>query len=125
MFFPKLKRSVLTPLAVAKGKFFLDDEGCLRVDDAGANGKLGFVPLWTPQYELDTKGEGIRVLDRQGRVVARVGEEMYMGGGAIDRKTLKERGVLGERTLQELFDRCSGKDYWTVDAGDVHLVSQG
>ena len=49
VFFPKLEGLQPTPLLVAKGEFFSDDEGCLRLDDEGALGELGFVPLWTPQ----------------------------------------------------------------------------
>jgi hypothetical protein len=81
--------------------------------------------LWAPQYELDTGGDGIRVLDKKGRVVARVGEKVIMGGGGIDRKTLKEHSFMGEQPMRELFERCSGNVYWMVLDGDMHLSSQG
>jgi hypothetical protein len=124
VFFPKLKQVEDTPLVVAQGEFFVDEDGCLRVDDVGARGELGFVPLWTPQYELESEGDGIRVVDKKGHTVARVGEKVHMGGGAIGRKDLEEHAFLDERTMRELFERCSGKDYWLVSDRGVNLLSQ-
>ena len=124
VFFPELKKAELTPLVVAKGKFFLGDRGCLRVNDPGAKGDLGFVPLWTPQYELGTGNDGIRILDGRGRVVARVGEKVIMGGGGIDRKTLEEHDFVDERPMRELFERCSGNDHWMVSNWEVRPTSQ-
>jgi hypothetical protein len=124
VFFPKLRKVEVTLLVVAQGEFFVDDDGCLRVDDVGARGDLGFVPLWTPQYELESEGDGIRVVDKKGHTVARVGEKVHMGGGAIGRKDLEEHAFLDERTMRELFERCSGKDYWLVSDRGVNLLSQ-
>lgn len=120
VFFPKLKKSVPTQLVVAIGELSVDERGCLRVDDEGARDDRGWTPLWTPQYELDTRGGGVQVLDAKGRVVARVGEEVRMGGGGIDRASLAESDFMDERLMRQLFERCPG-DYWIVFAGDVNI----
>ena len=46
-----------------------------------------------------------------------------MGGGGIDRQTLEGHALMGERPMRELFERCSGNDYWIVSDGDVHPTS--
>jgi hypothetical protein len=68
----------------------------------------GRVPLWPSGFELDTTGGKIRVLNGNGRVVARAGEEVVMGGGDVPREALEENDVLDERTKRELFERCPG-----------------
>ena len=95
------------------------------MNDPGAKCDLGFVPLWTPQYEPDTGNDGIRILDGRGRVVARVGEHVTMGGGGIDRKTLEERDFMEERSMRKLFGRCSGNDYWMVSNGGCAQPRRG
>ena len=56
--------------------------------------------------ELDTSGDEASVLDEEGRVAARVGEKVYMGGGGIceDQVTLAD-----ERMLRELFECWPGE----------------
>ena len=125
VFFPEVSRPADSPLLIARGAFFLDEAGCLRVADVTNRGERGYVPLWPPAYELETPDEGVRVTDGKGRVVARVGERVFMGGGGIDRETLEEYGFLDERTMRELFERCPGDNYWMVLGGDVRLPSQG
>ncbi len=78
--------------------------------------------LWTPRYEPNTGGGSIRVLDRKGRTVAKVGEKVLVGGGALDRETLGEHDFMEERKMRKLFERCSGNDYWMVADGDVRLL---
>jgi hypothetical protein len=124
VFFPELVDPSDGPLLIARGEFSLDGAGRLRVGDVTTRGGLGYVPLWPPQYELETGG-AIRVLDGKGRVVAKVEEDGTMGGGGIDGETLEEYGYPGERTMGELFERCPGNDYWMVLGGTVWLSSQG
>ena len=69
--------------------------------------------LWPAKFGLDKRGGSIVVLDGEGRVVARVGDKVEMGGGAVDRRTLEGNEVLDEQTERELFERCPGT-YWLV-----------
>lgn len=55
------------------GELALED-GYLRVE--------GTLIIWQPDYFVDNNEGTIEILDRNGEVVARVGEEVYMGGGA-------------------------------------------
>ena len=107
------------PDALGGGKLVVDEKGCLRTkmspDDPGT------VPLWSSGFELDTTGGEVRVLDRNRRVVARVGEEVVMGGGGVARKTLEGNDVLDERTKQELFERCSDPPHYFLEQPEMHL----
>lgn len=71
--FPQLKtRSRSFMEAELYGEMVLED-GYLRVD--------GTLIIWQPDYFVHNNEGTIEVLDRKGKVVARVGEEVYMGGG--------------------------------------------
>jgi hypothetical protein len=54
-------------------------DGCLRVDSIYGGDSV--VPVWPPEFALGAEGDDIQVLDGDGRVVARVGQETYMSGG--------------------------------------------
>ena len=121
LFFAELKKPQLTPLLAVVGKLFLDREGCLRVNDPTLDSDdPGYVPVWPPQYKPDTEDDVVRILDGKGRIVARVGEGVYMGGGEIDTATLEEYNFMDERLLQELSERCPGR-YWLVSNDEVEI----
>ncbi len=71
--------------ALTTGKLTLED-GYLRV--------RGDLIIWQPDYFVHNNDGTIEILDRDGTVVGRAGEEIYMGGGEIPRppedKFLKE-----------------------------------
>jgi hypothetical protein len=121
VFFPQQQPGPMGyPDAWGGGKLVVDEEGCLRTkysaDDPGE------VILWPSGFELDTTGgKKMRVLNRNGRVVARVDEEVVMGGGAVARKTLEGNDVLDERTRQELFERCPEPPYYFLAKPEMHL----
>jgi len=73
--FPQLKmRSGSFMEALVIGELTLED--CyLRVDQE--------LILWQPDYFVNNNDGTIEILDRNGEVVARVGEEVCMGGGEI------------------------------------------
>lgn len=125
IFFAELKKPQLTPLLAVLGKLFLDREGCLRVNDPSLDSDdPGYVPVWPPQYKPDAEDDVVRILDGKGRVVARAGEGVYMGGGEIDTATLEEYNFMDERLLQELSERCPGR-YWLVSDDGVQIRRQG
>ena len=119
VFFPKQRPVPIgTPDARGSGELAVDGEGCLRMK-ADADG-AGYVPLWPADFELDG-GVPMQVLNENGRVVARVGEEVVMGGGSVGRETLQENEVLDERTKRTLFERCPGP-YFLADPEGMHLL---
>ncbi len=65
-------------LSEIRGELLLDERGCLRVRHQGGGSP---VILWPSGFEAERSDAGVRVLDREGKVVARVGEAVYMGGG--------------------------------------------
>jgi hypothetical protein len=104
--FPQLMvRSPTNMLALLVGDLILD-RGCLRVD--GGGGSPSLLVIWQPDYFLNNNEGGIEILNRTGEVVARVGEEVRMGGGQIE---LSEQGI---RQLREpLPIGCTGP-YWLL-----------
>jgi hypothetical protein len=121
IFFAELKKPQSTPLLGVLGKLFLDRKGCLRVNDPTLDSDdPGYVPVWLPQYKPDLEDDVVRILDRKGRVVARVGEGVFLGGGEIDTATLEEYNFMDERHLQELSERCPGR-YWLVSDDGVEI----
>jgi hypothetical protein len=82
---------------------------CLTVQPLGGEPLL---PIWPPEFTL-RQGEGVEdrqllVIDGQGQVAARAGEEVYMGGG--------HSGVTDEWVLQQIPAECRG-EYFIVGSG--------
>jgi len=83
-------------------------DGCLRIDSI--HGTESLLPIWPPEFGLAAEGDEIQVLDGEGQVVARVGEEVYMGGGGGS-----ATGLAG-CVREQLPAACSGP-YWIVGDG--------
>ena len=80
IFFPQQEsvegeRVVMTALIFGELRLI---DGCLRVG-SGA----GHLLVWPPGFSLSTENDGIEILSGAGQVVARVGEEIRMGGGEV------------------------------------------
>ena len=111
--FPQLRmRSVGFMEALLVGKLIVKD-GCLRV--SASEGDRGHLIIWQPDYFLNSNEGVIEILDRNGEVVARVGEEIRMGGGEV---ALTEN--LQRQLREPLPAQCEGP-YWLMG----HLVSSG
>ena len=93
--------------ALLIGRLVLVD-GCLRIESFHSGESL--LPIWPPEFDLAAEGEEIQVLDGEGRVVARVGEEVYMGGGG------GSAAALAGCVREQLPDACTGP-YWIVGEG--------
>lgn len=83
-------------------------DGCLRVRSIYGDDSL--LPIWPPEFTLQAENDQIQVLDGDGRVVARVGEEVYMGGGRVSSPAMPDC------VRQQLPAECSGP-YWMVGMG--------
>jgi hypothetical protein len=75
---------------------------CLQVQPLGGGVLL---PIWPPEFTLRAQGEEVLVIDGQGQVAARAGEEVYLAGGYV--------GVSDEWVLQQIPDACRG-EYFVV-----------
>jgi len=83
-------------------------DGCLRIDSL--YGDDSFLPVWPPEFKLVLDSRTIVILDGDGNVVGRVGEEIYMGGGtgSID--------AIPDCIRQKMPVACNGP-YWVVGSG--------
>lgn len=87
------------------GVLSVDERGCLRLLQPAVDPDP--LPVWPPGYSLDAAGDGpARILDGEGRVVARVGDEIGVGGGPTS--SLEEVADADERRLREIRERCPG-----------------
>jgi hypothetical protein len=70
---------------------------CLYVHSLGGEVLL---PIWPPEFTMRTEGEQVLVIDGEGQVAARAGEEVYLGGGYV--------GISDEWVLQQIPAACRG-----------------
>jgi len=73
---------------------------CLQVRSLGGG---VFLPIWPPEFTLRSEGQQVLVIDGEGRVAARAGEEAYLGGGHV--------GVSDEWVLQQIPAACRGETF--------------
>lgn len=83
------------------GELALED-GYLRVD--------GTLIIWQPDYFVHNNEGTIEILDRNGKVVGRVGEEIYMGGGEI-------KSWLINSLIKEPLPQCCEGPFWLQGEG--------
>ncbi len=82
LFFPQLRaRSTIFMTALLEGQLISED-GCLRVETSYS--PQSSLIIWQPDYFPTLNGDQIEVLDRAGKVVARRGEPITLGGGGIE-----------------------------------------
>jgi len=78
--------------------------GCLRLNTNHAS----YLLVWPPDFAPGAENDVIHVLNRDGQVVASVGDEVYIGGGET-----RSIGFLDEQLQQQLPTDCPGP-YWIV-----------
>ncbi|PCC69224.1 hypothetical protein SAMN02745121_05869 [Nannocystis exedens] len=101
IFFPQFRmRSPMMMTALLEGTLSVVD-GCLRV--TRGDGSPGHVVIWQPDHYLHRKGKRRVMLDREGKIVARVGEHIAMSGGLAS-----PEGVDARFLKQPIPARCKG-----------------
>lgn len=104
--FPQLKmRSAAFMAALLEGELTAKD-GCLRVDLG--DGSESHLVIWQPDYFVNDNEGVIEIWDRNGEAVARVGEEIRMGGGEV-----RPGEELEQQLREPLPDECEGP-YWLM-----------
>ena len=96
LFFPQLRPASAFPQALGSGRLVVRDR-CIHMAPDGGGGLV----VWPHGYSLRREGDEILVLNGRDEVVAKVGEEVRMGGGQI---TQEEAGPMPEaarRTFEE------------------------
>ncbi len=100
--FPQLRtRSAAFMEALLQGKLAVT-EGCLRVTGSGRS----HLVIWQPDFFVNNNEGVIEILDRNGEVVARVGEEIRIGGGEVP---LTEK--LKQLLREPLPEQCRGPNW--------------
>jgi hypothetical protein len=100
-YFPVLRGKVGME-ALATGMLILED-GYLRLSPSYSDDN--FLIIWPKGYSLDKNGDEIRILDEEGQVVARVGDNISAGGGEVG------KGIVEKFIDKHLPDDCEGP-YW-------------
>ena len=109
LFFPRQAPAVGGMDALLEGTLFLDDNGCLRVQQESTLNEA-LVVIWHYDFSLEITGEEIAVLNGDGETVGRVGEWTRMGGG--------ESGAIVE---PEMPAACPGP-YWIL--GSIETLAE-
>ena len=81
VYFPKQPPTAITMLALLEGTL-IESGGCLRVSEDG--GGEEFLILWPYDAALNAEDEPFEALNAYGDTVARVGEPIRIGGGAME-----------------------------------------
>lgn len=108
IYLPKQPPTEASMTALMEG-LLVEENGCLRLIEKGDQG--GFLILWPFDYELSVSAEKIEVLNGAGQVIARVGEALRLGGGAMESSPSMSRF---DEVIPGLpIDDCPGP-YWVA-----------
>jgi hypothetical protein len=81
VYFPKLRAQSSSYMAALMIGTLVEEDGCLRVN-AQWGGEKPLI-IWQTNYFLNDNNGTLEVLDSNGAVLARVGEEVSLGGGGV------------------------------------------
>ncbi len=104
VFFPTQTATRETTPAEALPGRLVEDEGCLFIESDGARS----FPLFPAEYEVVDQEGVLTVVDREGRVIASVGDEVIAGGGGITAEFARE---IADEPLPE---HCLGNGAYIV-----------
>jgi hypothetical protein len=87
----------------------LEVDGCLRIEDG--HYADGWLVIWPSGSDIRVADDGIEVVNAEGKPVARVGEQLGAGGGAIE-------NTRGMESINEMIpgmpiEGCRGP-YWVA-----------
>jgi hypothetical protein len=104
--FPQFRmRSSAFMEALLQGRLVLQN-GCLRV--VAGDLESGYLVIWQTDYFLNNNAGALEILNRDGQVVARVGQEIALGGGEVPLTAELERNL-----REPLAGECQGP-YWLM-----------
>lgn len=109
IYFPVPEEAVEAyPDALTQGKLTFDGKYLLLRRHFLIFIRTDILLIWPYGYSLDVKDGKIQVLDEGGRVVARVGDSIKVGGGETTKEVVEENFI-----GKPLPDDCEGP-YWLV-----------
>jgi hypothetical protein len=104
VFFPMQTATRETTPAEALPGTLVEDEGCLFIESDGARS----FPLFPAEYEVVDQEGVLTVVDREGRAIASVGDQIMAGGGSITDEFARE---IADEPLPE---HCLGNGTYIV-----------
>jgi len=104
--FPQLRMRTSTFMTALLVGTLVVKDGCLRA--SAGDSDEGYLIIWQTDYFLNNHEGVIEILDRNGQAVARVGEEIRMGGGEVPLTADLERALRAP-----LPEQCDGP-YWLM-----------
>ena len=105
IYFPQLKsRSTSFMEALLIGRLVVEN-GCLQAFQEESN--QSYTIVWQTDYFLHNNDGSIEMLDRDGKVVAWVGEMIYLGGGHVG-------SIKSDQLQAPIPERCSGLPLWLM-----------
>jgi len=112
VYFPRQKAGGGFPDAMSGGMLSVDEEGCLRMLSNGND--YSTTLIWRFDMSLDVRDGKVVVLNKDGKVVAREGVNVAMGGGELP--NLNGVQPVSAEISRELQEHCPG-EYWLVGIG--------
>jgi hypothetical protein len=101
------------PMALMQGQLVIDN-GYLKLKAAGGSGE-GTLIVWPPGSKLETQDGVCTIVNREGTAIARVGENLKIGGGVMTAETVLKY------TGQSPPEDCKGP-YWLAALG-IYIAS--
>ena len=80
VYFPVQKESGMPQMELAGRGWLALENGALRIKPFYFFGE-SYLPIWPYGYSFDVKGREVRVINQEGKVVARTGHWIKYGGG--------------------------------------------
>ncbi len=108
IYLPKQAPTDMSMAALIEGDL-IEVNGCLRL--TSADYEHGFLVIWRNDADIRVAGDLIEVLDGRGQPIARVGQPLRAGGGAIESPT--GYGRLEESIPGLPIEGCPGP-YWVI-----------
>jgi hypothetical protein len=105
IYYPQLKtRSTSSMEALLIGRLEVEN-GCLLAHQEGSEQPITIV--WQTDHFLNNNEGSIEMLDRDGKVVARIGETIYLGGGEVG-------GIEDDQLQAPMPEHCSSSPLWLM-----------
>jgi hypothetical protein len=116
LFLPKQPPTSVWMMALINDGSLIEANGCLRVTTKGYD--EGFLILWPHDTDIRVAGDKIELLNGEGQVAARVGDELRIAGGAMESPPSMAR--YDELIPGLPIDGCPGP-YWV--AGELETLA--
>lgn len=112
VFFIKQRPGGLPASAAGGGELVIDENGCPRMRNAGDG--PDYLLVWPANFEMSAEGGEVKLLGGEGKVMARVGDEIRIGGAGI---SASEASFESEEEMGRHFgvpEACRRGAYWVV-----------